>query len=233
MKLIDHDLNYCLRLLPWQLSYLLGEFPGSIVAGGFIRSVVSSEPISDIDVWTPNAEMAKAMAEKLSHQAFSQTDTKLISTANAITVVGLEWPVQFVHKWTFDSAEAVLDHFDFTIARACLWHDKVKAWCGECDDRFYPDLAAKRLVYCDSTPIDGCGGSMLRLLKFYRKGYRAPLETIATLIERVAKYSSERSMDIVSILAEIDPVANPRETAYFESRKRHHKTVGRNGNGGR
>lgn len=215
-ELLPEDVNYISQLIPWPVARLMQDSKQAIVlAGGFIRSVISGEPIADVDLWVPSAEVAKEMATKLRNPTYSDAPTKLIETQNAMTVTGLEWPVQFVSRWTFDTPQAVIGHFDFTIARACIWWDAASLqFRSLCDERFYQDIAGRRLVYREETPMDGCGGSMIRLLKFYRKGYRAPLTSLAMLIERCTSHAAERKTDVLGILAEIDPSVNPREWSH-------------------
>lgn len=212
MKLADNDLQWIARRVPSPVVRLLSEAASpAVIAGGFIRAMIAGETVSDVDIWVPSKDVAKELATKLSHPDFSQAATKLLETDNAYSVLGLEWPVQFVHRWTFDSPEATLAHFDFTIAKAAIWRAGGK-WQGECDERFYADLAAKRLTYCTETPADGAGGSLLRMLKFYRRGYRAPLDTIAELVERVKTQAGTGS--VFAVLVEIDPAANPDNFPY-------------------
>ena len=47
-------------------------------------------------------------------------------------------------------------------------------YVGLCNIRFYPDLAARRLVYTSPLRNEDAGGSILRVLKFYQRGYRIP-----------------------------------------------------------
>ena len=52
-ELSDYDLLLAVRKLPRILIELMKEYPGRIfVAGGYLRSVITGDSISDIDVFT-------------------------------------------------------------------------------------------------------------------------------------------------------------------------------------
>jgi hypothetical protein len=50
---------------------------------------------------------------------------------------------------------------------------------------FYRDLAARRLRYTQPNRIEESGGSALRVLKYYTKGYRITLNSYAKVIARL------------------------------------------------
>jgi len=182
------------------------------LAGGFIRACVTREAPSDIDLFCATVDDARVCANAL----VQDSHRKIIETDNAFTVRGLSIPVQFIHRWTFDRPEDAIASFDFSIAQAAVWHDG--HWQSLCADGFYPDLAAKRLIYLHPVRNEDAGGSMLRLLKFYRKGYTAPLDTIAGVIARLMS-GVKRSLDemgeaetaqiLTGMLREVDPLSDP------------------------
>lgn len=61
---------------------------------------------------------------------------------------------------------------------ATVWHDG-EQWRSWCHERFYRDTAAHRLTYLGS---DEPGASMLRVLKFVRKGYSISPEQLSRVI---------------------------------------------------
>lgn len=183
-SLTDLDVSWCIRRLPGSVRKLLENKPGILtLAGGFIRSCIANEPVNDIDLFAPSRSVAEEIAKGL-----VQADQKVWVTDNTFSLrlpCGLS--VQFIHRWTFDKPELVVPSFDFTIARAAIWYDAEKlAWRSMCDSRFYPDLAAKRLVYCSPVRIEEAGGSMLRVLKFCQRGYRITLDSLGAVMARMA-----------------------------------------------
>jgi hypothetical protein len=206
------DVNWCVRGLPKDLR-TLAEKHGKelVIAGGYIRSKITNETVNDIDVFAGSPEKAESLAKEL---VMDKNGRFLKKTKNAITVFGINPIVQFVHRWTFDEPRAVVESFDFTIARAAIWFEN-KLWQGICCEQFYPDLAARRLVYCSPVRNEDAGGSMLRVLKFYQRGYRIPLDSLGAVLARLvrgvnfkeSKANSEEGLAevLTGLLIEVDP----------------------------
>jgi hypothetical protein len=217
MELIQEDLNWCLRVLPEVVFKMLKENPNKVfVSGGFIRSCVSGEKVNDVDIFTTSKETAELLARRIADEKH-----RLIETQNAFTVLGYKYTLQFIFRWCFETPEECIKSFDFTIARAAIWDDG-NAYKSVIDDRFYIDLAAKRLVYCSPQRNEDAGGSLLRLLKFYQRGYRAPLTTMGSVIARLIQGLEDRgnwteennSKIILGLLHEVDPSIDPQHIAH-------------------
>lgn len=226
-KLNRKDLQWILRIMPRRLAELMKEFPNEIfVAGGFIRSVISREEVNDIDVFTSSQERAKMFSLIL-----AKSDKELLyETDNAITVKGLWAPVQFIHRWVFDNPVKCVESFDFTISCAAVfWNKETNGWDSVCDEEFYADLAAKRLVYRRPVRNEDAGGSMLRVLKYYQRGYRIPLDSLGHVISRLLKGVDRDRVDmndeyavgmvIQGLLHEVDPAIDPNHIAHLPSEK--------------
>lgn len=242
-----HDLQWCLRRAPRPLLELLKRHGSKVmVAGGYIRSCISNEHINDIDVFTSSEEQSKAMALEL-----VEGDEKRVKrTPNCYFVLGFRTHIQFIHRWTFTDPAACILSFDFTIARAAFWWEKKMvpaptdenaaarrddgAWQTAADPRFYQDLAAKRLIYCSPVRIEEAGGSMLRVLKFYQRGYRIPLDSMGKVVARLVdavdmeKVVVGMELDhctrevamgkiLSGLLREVDPLLDPTHAAHLPS----------------
>ena len=188
MQLDEMDLQWCVRCLPKDVRNLMRtHLPRLVVAGGYIRALIAGEKPSDIDIFVPSPEVAKTAALKLlGLEPGNDLPKTVVKTANALTIPRKDITVQFITRWTFDDVGAVIQSFDFTIAAAALWCD-ASGWHSLCNDRFYMDLAAKRLVYRSPARNEDAGGSMLRVLKFYQRGYRIPLPSMGAVIARLMK----------------------------------------------
>lgn len=218
-ELLRDDLSWCVRRLPKAVVSTLKENPLVCVAGGFIRSCIAHETINDVDLFAPSPEDAEKVAKLVRGE-----HDRMVKTDNAYTVVSRPHPVQIIHRWCFASPSEVVPSFDFTIARAAIWYEG-KAWRSLCDDRFYPDLAAKRLVYTSPVRNEDAGGSLLRVLKFYQRGYRIPLDSlgaaIARLVVAVRKENinvsdeSEWAKILTGLLREVDPNVDPTHEAHL------------------
>ena len=217
-------------LSPTDLQFVLGRTPkdvralikdrGLILAGGFIRAVIAGERANDIDLFGSSKDQLEAAARALvdeRHRArFHQTD-------NAFSVFcPPRRPVQFIHRWLFDDAAKCIESFDFTIAQAAIWwggtaeNKDATAWRSCISDAFYPDLAARRLVYTAPKRNEDAGGSILRARKFLMAGYNIQAPSLAGVIARLVAGvhksgladSSEAGVAqvLLGLLREVDPL---------------------------
>lgn len=140
---------------------------------------------------TAAAPWGSELAERIANEVAFPYDAE--PSQHAFNVKGMKYPVQVIRIGRPENAQQVLDSFDFSMCRAAVWFknsDTDGGWKSLCHDSFYEDLSAKRLVYC--SPVDeNLGSSLLRLLKFYGKGFTAPNETISQIVARVAKAPNE------------------------------------------
>jgi hypothetical protein len=202
------------------------------LAGGYIRACVANEPVADIDLFAPDEERASLYARVLAG------DEKISKSKNAFTfrIKGFDTPIQVIHRWTFAKPEEVIESFDFTVAKAMVWCssgsvDHTRKWESLIHDDFYSDLAAKRLVYTSPIRNEDAGGSVLRLLKFYSKGYRTPLDSLAAVIARLVVQgvveeglsklgpTREEAMTVAltGLLHEVDPLLDPEHIYHLPS----------------
>lgn len=201
--------------------------PGELfIAGGYVRSRVSQEKVNDIDLFVPSVEKAMEFAKELVGEG---NEKRIHKTQNALTVKGLGVTVQFIHRWTYTVPTDMLLDFDFTIASAAFWYE-VDRWKSACHSDFYADLAAKRLVYMAPKRAEDAGGSLLRVLKFYQRGYRIPLDSFGAVIARLVQgvdmvkimaYGEHREQQMAKVLTgllrEVDPNIDPDHIAHLPS----------------
>lgn len=229
-QLLREDLKWCLTRLPKIVIELMKKEREKVfVSGGFIRSCIANEKINDIDLFTTNKEDALKFANQLANE---RDECYIYETEFAYTVKGYVYPIQFIHKWTFESPESCVESFDFTIAKTAIWKGKgiISDWCGICDERFYPDLAAHRLIYCNPIRNEEAGGSILRVLKFYQKGYRITLESLGAVVTRLMRgidlkkspiitddeWNEEHLSKVLSgLLREVDPTTDPNNLGHI------------------
>lgn len=209
-ELNEMDLKWCLRRLPSEVREELKSAEGKLIlAGGFIRACVAGEEINDIDLLCSSKDKAKSVAERLN----SESGKDVWTSDNAITVKKFSIPVQLIHRWTYDRPEDVIPSFDFTIAKAAIWYSSTIGWTSQVAETFYEDLAAKRLVYTSPERNEDAGGSILRVFKFYQRGYRIPLSSLGAVIARLCQAvdfgncgTEERTAEILTgLLYEVDP----------------------------
>jgi len=231
-ELTHHDLQFALLRTPKELLRLMqsSEFAGKIfVGGGFLRSVVAGDTVNDIDVFVPNKSDGLRLSQRLATARVSADDLirpiqKVWETDNALTLLGYEPKIQIIHRWTFASPYQVCQSFDFTCCCAVFWWDGA-SWKSTCDPRFYADVAAKRLIYRKPERHEDVGGSLLRVLKYYQKGFRIPMDSLADVIVRLLRnvdFSNtsdevKRSSVILGLLREVDPSVDSNHIAHLPS----------------
>lgn len=234
MELIHEDLVWAVRRLPKKLFAVTekADYP-IFVGGGYLRSIVAHEELSDVDVFVASKEDADRLKADLVTGESNRISVH--KTANALTIRGLGLPVQIITRWLFKKMADISNSFDFTVCCACFTFKKGALggepgkWLSYCDDRFYADVAAKRLVYRSPIRNEDAGGSMLRVLKYYQRGYRIPLESLAAVISRLVmgvkpKDNGDPLSDrdeegtkiiISSLLREVDPLVDPTHSAHL------------------
>lgn len=235
-----HDLQWCLRRAPKKVLELMKANPGKLIAsGGFIRDCVNGDRVNDLDLFVTDKDSAKGFAQSLCGEK-----NKLHETENAYTIArGMGLTVQVIHRWTFADAEALTESFDFTVAKAAFWWDNLLLhrqgpvltgdlkgeWRSVCHPDFYADLAARRLVYVSPIREEEPGASLLRVLKFYQRGYRIPLDSLGAVLARLVTQvkwqdKQERSEKrwahiLTGLLREVDPNIDPTHVAHLPSRE--------------
>jgi hypothetical protein len=206
------------------------------LAGGFIRSVITGDEVQDIDLFATT----KAEAERIAGNLVLAIDSncgqsrraKLHTTDNAYTILSHLKPIQIIHRWTFETPEQCAESFDFTIAKAAMWFTEDR-WHSTAADTYYSDLAARRLVYTSPVRNEEAGGSLIRVLKFYQRGYRIPLESLAAVLARLEKGLDDTKLNLAlqltpgmerefyvgqvftGLLREVDPLAIPADCSYL------------------
>ncbi|GBR70941.1 hypothetical protein [Gluconobacter kanchanaburiensis] len=212
-RLNSYDLRRALMCLPKDVLNVIKD--GKLfLAGGYLRACVAGEPISDIDILSPNRTTAEKWAQYLSG---SRGGREPWHTKNAITLseVG-KTPVQFIHRWTFNAPEEIIESFDFTVAQAVIWYDGA-IWKSLVSSNFYQDLAAKRLRYTFPNRHEDAGGSLLRVQKFLKRGYDISPENLAKVISRLIGGVREdspfwqgteeyKATILASLLRQVDPL---------------------------
>ncbi len=233
-----HDFQFALMRCP---SALLDAMKSPVwlgkifVGGGFLRAIVAGDEISDIDVFVASPEAGAQLALELVRVKIGEQDNDagnancqkhIHKTDNALTLTCFKPVLQIITRWVFDKPQSVAESFDFTCCCAVFWRSTEISWSSYCDERFYPDVAAKRLVYRNPVRNEDAGGSMLRVLKYYKKDYRIPLDSLGAVIARLAlavyksaydRGESEVATAITGLLREVDPSIDPTHVAHLPS----------------
>lgn len=218
------DVAWARRRLPAAIRSAIEKCAFPIyVAGGYVRSVIADEKVNDIDLFcgAGGIEAAKLAISVATGRLPAAT------TKNAITWKARPWDVQLIIRWLYESPEACAASFDFTMAQAVLYCDGSGGanphWKGIVSETFYADGMAKRLMYTCPDRDEDSAGSLLRVLKFYQRGYRIPVDSLADVVARAVKGlpmttgGDERIMarEIQRRLRLVDPNADPAHDAHL------------------
>ena len=187
MELTKTDLHFIMSRCPKDITKALKLNPGKLfIGGGFIRAVLAGEKISDVDLFGPSREELLTIAKDLT----LARKGRFFKTDNAITVLKHpRIPVQFITRWLFSDPKTLIDSFDFTICQAVIWakqySNKKICFKSLTSDTYYSDLAVRRLVYTSPVREEAPGGSMLRVIKFIKKGYNIQPYSLAGVTARL------------------------------------------------
>lgn len=160
-----------------------------ILAGGYIRDLFLGERPKDIDLfgnidkiveltsilhqspWSGSLKWIRASDDKYVHTAFFRD---------------IPFPVQMVAAPIETlTPESLLERFDFTINQVAMNLSDEKLTMSP---RFTQDLISRNLVFNDhSSPIRGFGPTLLRVLKFVRKGFVIDSHSLARIIANLTQ----------------------------------------------
>src|SRR3546814_20864227 len=122
--------------------------------------------------------------------------------------------VQFITRWTFDNAADLVASFDFTVCQAAIWRNRLGEWKSLISNSFYIDLAGRRLVYTAPEREEEAGGSMLRVIKYVRRGYTIQVTRLGAVLARLTMAftpgrlgdaEGRRGFVIACLLRDVDP----------------------------
>ena len=228
-ELQSGDLIHAIGNLPKKVQDAMGKYGNDLIlAGGYIRSMIAlEEKINDIDLFTSSKELAADVAAMFDGDGIH---TYVSDNAYTIHFAGEE-KIQIIHRWTFERPEDVIESFDYTIAQAAIWFDsKHGEYASVVGDKFYEDLAAKRLKYLAPTRNEDSGGSFHRAIKFVKRGYAISDADMGKVLARMLTEVPISSNDIVFDVDTVahtsrafvpEKVAAPRITQVLERARRY------------
>lgn len=154
-----------------------------ILCGGAVTSAFSGAPIKDLDFYVEDAsklDSARAFIEK-----YFPADS-LFRSINADTWTRKgkgrrKYRVQLITRFT-GSPQKIFSDFDFTVTQGCYRFKEKDFVLG---DRFLPDIAKRRIVFCGASHYPIC--AMYRTLKYQRKGYTLPGTTVIHIALAIAR----------------------------------------------
>jgi hypothetical protein len=213
-QLTPNDLRFVMQRTPKDVRELMMLHSGKLfMGGGFIRAIVAGETPNDIDLFGGDAKWLDAVATGLMAQ---RPGSRLHKTKYAITLITPDrMPIQFITRWTFDDPMQLVASFDFTVCQAAIAAKNGNAWQSVIAANFYIDLAGRRLVYTKPIRNEDAGGSMLRVIKYVKRGYSIQVSSLGAVAARLARgvrgcdgglEESDHGRMIAGLLREVDPL---------------------------
>lgn len=214
-ELLTNDLRFVVSRLPRDVRKIM-ENHGFVLAGGFIRELIAGGEVKDIDLFGTDKSILQLglhTLETLRTAAGMRCRVHKSDNADTLFTEG-RMPVQVIHRWLYQNPADIVASFDFTVCAAAVWCENGH-WQSAIDNRFYPDLAARRLTYTHPMRSEDAGGSLLRVIKFVRRGYVIQMDSLAGVIARLqmgvkdtAMVTDESGMTkvITGLLREVDPL---------------------------
>lgn len=207
-ELDNTDIKKVIFSLPFKVRESIRRNPGKVVlAGGYIRSIVTREQPRDIDLFVNGEKDAKSICNSVK-MSYKNKDKHLV-----VNLKGTE--VQVVWRYPFTTPIDVPDQFDYTIVKAGIWFgegDKKTpaGFRSACHPRFYQDLARKVLVYESAREVEQASG-FPRLLKYAAYGYDIEPKSLVSIVSKmVLNMDPEKGFD--GMLSELEAFYTPAGT---------------------
>lgn len=165
----------------WQL--------GPWVAGGSVRRLISgTSPFeSDIDVFFANEAQKDRWLERI--KAAYPEAVSLANAQNVTFTLPGGQKLQAIHVTYYETPQAVIDSFDFTICQLITDGDRL-----ETGEFTLWDLARKRLVL---HKLEHPVPTMRRMIKYTKQGFYACSGMMSDFLNRVARMPSKIDGEIL------------------------------------
>lgn len=174
------DVRKVVMSLPDKTREMIRRNPGvAVLAGGYIRAIVTGEQTRDIDVFFTAKSEARRCMENSDFAYVEERDLYYHSEEK-------DQEIQAVWRYPFQHPVDVPNQFDYTVVKAAIWFETSKnpGFKSACHERFYRDLARKELVYISDREVEQNSG-FPRLLKYISYGYKIGPESLAEVITKM------------------------------------------------
>jgi len=171
-----------------------------MVCGGTINSIFTNSTINDLDFYMKDPSLLNECKLFLK-EYFPDIE---IETINAMTYKrkalrsNKRWTAQLITRFTGE-ANDIFNWFDFTITHGAYDFETEEFIFG---DRFFSDLAKRRLVYSGASKYPIC--AMYRTKKYVARGYELPGATIMHITLSIVQLKIESYKDLKEQLMGID-----------------------------
>lgn len=145
------------------------------IAGGAILSAITDKPTNDYDIYSSNPYL---MTSRLKSKIENVKEP-----ANMFFVCHLNGIRSEITFQSFESADRILDSFDFTIISAAYDGNTLTY-----HPRFWQDVATKTIHIAHITKMFFPVKALMRVIKYTSRGYTPALATMSELVRMLGAY---------------------------------------------
>ena len=175
---------------------------GVVLAGGAITAIFSGGTVNDLDFYLEDPSKLR-LAEAYLKTFFTEpvyVSDNCITFKRKSPKTRRVWTVQLITRFSGHPVD-IFDNFDFTITTGAYSFREADFTFG---DRFFPDLAKKRLVYMGNSKYPIC--AMYRTKKYQERGYFLPGSTVMHISLAIVRLEIKTYAELKKQLLGIDTV---------------------------
>lgn len=158
---------------------------GTFIAGGCILSIMTGQPVADIDMYFSSREAVAEFIQTNDNVYLHSVTDKSISLSLQTSKYGTK-EFQLIYFDNYKSADEIFSDFDFSVCMCAYSFDDKQFYF---HDDFWKDVAAKKLKFNSGTKFPII--SVLRVNKYQKKGYDISNSELRKIALAVSKLNLE------------------------------------------
>lgn len=158
---------------------------GTFIAGGCILSILTGQPVADIDMYFSSREAVAEFIQTNDNVYLHSVTDKSISLSLQTSKYGTK-EFQLIYFDNYKNADEIFSDFDFSVCMCAYSFDDKQFYF---HDDFWKDVVAKKLKFNSGTKFPII--SMLRVNKYQKKGYEISNSELRKIALAVSKLNLE------------------------------------------
>lgn len=158
---------------------------GTFIAGGCILSIMTGQPVVDIDMYFSSREAVAEFIQTNDNVYLHSVTDKSISLSLQTSKYGTK-EFQLIYFDSYKNADEIFSDFDFSICCCAYSFDDKQFYF---HDDFWKDVAANKLKFNSGTKFPII--SMLRVNKYQKKGYEISNSELRKIALAISKLNLE------------------------------------------
>lgn len=195
-ELVREDLEAAVNNIPDYIKKLIINTPGLVVAGEFIRNSIFSKPTNITLCGLDRSVMESAIRNI---ESFQKEGDHLIRSSSKVILNSATFSID-IGRRSYHTLNDIINSFNFTIDQALIFLTRGSKpfWKSLIGNRFYPDLAVRRIYYIPNVYnnyLEVCN-NVTKIQTLLRKGYVVSNETLTAVFTSLAeRLNSENNTD--------------------------------------